>query len=64
MIEIYHWQDDDVAERVLEKLDDLGLSYEAKLLDHEVPNARPYANYKGKTYWDLDEFYGVLESEQ
>lgn len=64
MTEIYYWQDDEVAEAVLEKFDELGIEYEAQLLDHEIPNARPYANYKGETYWDLEQLLRALEAEK
>ena len=64
MIEIYHWEDDPDAERLLELLDKKGLKYEATLLDAENPNSRPSATYQGKTYWELDELWTVLMDEQ
>ena len=60
MIELFYWEDDPEAERVLERLDDLGVEYEAHCLDAEIPNATPHATYKGKTYWDFEDLLKAL----
>ena len=63
MIEVYYWEDDPDAERLLDLLKDRGLEHKATCLDAENPNARPSATYAGKTYWELDELTRVLEGE-
>jgi hypothetical protein len=63
MIEVYYWEDDPDAERLLELLKERDLKHKAICLDAEDPNARPSASYQGKTYWDLGELVKVLEAE-
>lgn len=63
MIEVYYWEDDPDAERLLELLKERDLKHNAVVLDAEDPNARPSATYKGKTYWELETLVKVLESE-
>ena len=60
MIELYHWEDDPEAERLTDLLEKRNLDYKAHPLDPEIPNARPYADYNGKTYWDLSELIREL----
>jgi hypothetical protein len=61
MAKLYYWEDDPTAEEILEKFDTQGISYQSTVLDPEIPNARPYAEYEGKTYWDLEELLRDLE---
>jgi hypothetical protein len=63
MVELYHWEDDPEAERVLERLSDLDVGYKAHCLDAEIPNATPHVCYKGKAYWDFDEFLEVVAAD-
>ena len=63
MIEIYYWEDDPEAERVLRELEKSGLEYEETLLDAERPSARPSISYNGKTYWEWDDFLRVFRAE-
>lgn len=60
MIEIYYWEDDPEAERLLELLDKRNMKYNATRLDAENPRSRPSATYQGKTYWDLGELWSDL----
>ena len=61
MTEIYYWEDDDKAERIMAELNKRGLKYEAIMLDAEVPNAQPSVQYEGKSYWDLGDFLKYLK---
>lgn len=62
VIEIYYWEGDPDAEDLLQELENSGVPFEGHTLDAEIPTARPYVDYKGKTYWTLDEFRQALEN--
>lgn len=61
MTEIYYWEDDDKAERIMAELNKRGIKYEAIMLDAEVPNAQPSVQCEGKSYWDLGDFLKYLK---
>lgn len=63
MIEIYHWEDDRKAERLIRELKKRKLEYQVTLLDPEV-GGQPSVTWQGKTYWDFTDFRKALaESE-
>lgn len=60
MIEIYHWEDDDEAESLIQELQEKGLEYEVTLLDPEAGGGETAIRYNGKTYWSFDDFRKAL----
>lgn len=63
MIEIYHWEDDDSAEELIEELERQGKEYKRILLDPEAGGGEPCVITPGKTYWSLDEAIVALSAE-
>ena len=63
MTEIYYWEDDEEAQMIMEELSELGIEYEAILLDPEIPDARPSIHHEGKSYWDLGEFLRAFQRD-
>ena len=61
MVEVYHWEDDPEAEDLLDELQQKSLEFRSHLLDAEVPNATPYVEYQGKTYWSFQDFRDALK---
>lgn len=55
MLEIHYWEDDPEAEWLFKMLKKSNIEFTADPLDPAIGNARPYADYNGKVYWDFDE---------
>lgn len=61
MTKLYYWEDDPLADDIINELKSQDMSYRAYLLDAEIPNAEPRVEHKGKTYWNLEEFLKLIE---
>lgn len=62
MIEIYCWEDDDEAQRLVEELTKRELPHEVSLLDPEMGGGESCVISEGKTYWKFREFLESLEA--
>lgn len=61
MIEVYHWEDDDRAEELIEELKKQGREYRAIRLDPEAGGGEPCVITPEKTYWSMDEALDALQ---
>ena len=62
MIEVYFWEDDDIAEDLLQELKRQGRDFKSILLDPETGGGEPCVITPEKTYWDIGEALEALKA--